>query len=96
MSVTPLHPTVSSTKIIHDPTVDGEYLINIGGVIQLAKEGETPQARRLYRLFLAEYRAREGHPITADEREFQAVQAAFARMGVTMAEPQTAGSKVPV
>lgn len=86
MTVTSLHPPISETKVIHDPTVDGELLINIAGVVALVKEGETPQSRHLYRLYLREYRALEGQPLAHEKREESAMLAAFQKYGLNVVE----------
>lgn len=81
---TPLHPPISPVSIIHRPDIEGEYLINMAGVVRLAKEADTPQGRRLYRLYCAEYRALEGSPLTHEKREEQAMLSAMKRFGMNL------------
>lgn len=83
MKVEDLHPRTSDPKVISAP-IPGEKLINSGGVIELARRGETPQAKRLYRLFLAEYRALAGAPMAAEAKEQQALIAAMRRMNFNL------------
>lgn len=85
MSVIDLHPQVSEPKVI-PAEVDGGYLINVGGIIEIAKNGESPQAKRLYRLFLAEFRALNGQPLSPSEKEQQALFAAFRRMNINLVQ----------
>lgn len=76
-----LHPPLSQAKVTRHPEIDGEYLVNIAGVIRIAKDGETPKARALYRAFCAEFRALEGRLITDEAREQAAFKAAAESMG---------------
>lgn len=89
MTAIPLHPPVPEAKISYDPRVPGEPLINIGGVVSIIKAGETPQARALYRLYLAEYRAIASQPISDDERAQRAMLAAMERFGLRLVEAPT-------
>lgn len=81
-NATPLHPPISPVKITHDARVEGGMLINMGGVVALFKRGDTPQARRAYRIYLAEWRARDGQPLTNEQREQEAVLATLTRLGL--------------
>lgn len=81
---TPLHPPISEVSIISRPDIEGEYLINMAGVVRLAKEADTPQGRRLYRLYCAEYRALEGSPLSHEKREETAMLAAMKRFGMNL------------
>ncbi|MBX9859030.1 MAG: hypothetical protein K2Y20_05480 [Sphingomonas sp.] len=86
----PLHPPIGKPRVLHHAGL-GEDMINLPGVIALAKRGDTPQAKRLYRLYLAEYRALDGQPLTQEKRQETAIFAAFKRMGVnfTTTDPKT-------
>lgn len=81
MSIENLHPPLSQAKTLHDPRVDGEYLCNVPAAIKLAKEAGTPEGRRFYRAYVAEYRALDGQPLTHTKREEQAFFAAAKRVG---------------
>lgn len=86
VNVHELHPRFSEPRIIK-ANVEGGSLINVGGMVEIMRRGETKQARQAYRLFLIEYRALAGRPLTNDEREWQAFRAAFARLGTTLLDP---------
>ncbi|MGN6421990.1 MAG: hypothetical protein ACTHLA_01635 [Asticcacaulis sp.] len=83
--ITQLHPPISETKFI-PADVDGGYLINCAGVIEIMKVGDTPQCRRIYRLYLAEYRALDGQPLSHEKKEQEALMAAFRRAGFAIVD----------
>jgi hypothetical protein len=80
-SIDQLHPPLSQARTLYDPRVDGEYLCNVGAAIQLAKDAGTPEGKRFYRAYVAEYRALNGQPLTHEKREEQAFFAAAKRVG---------------
>lgn len=80
-NVTDMHPVISTPKAIRDPRVDGEYLCNIPMAISIAKEGGTPKAKRLYRLYVKEFHALNGQPISHQTREEMAFRAAATTLG---------------
>lgn len=86
MTVTNLHPPITPARIRYDQNVDGNALINVGGLVQLVKGGDTPQCKALYRLYVAEYRSLEGQPIAHQEREERAMRTALERFGFTIVD----------
>jgi len=76
-----LHPPHSAAQTFYDPRVDGDYLCNIGAAIQMAKDAGTPEGKRFYRAYVAEYRALDGQPLTNEKREEQAFFSAAKRVG---------------
>ena len=80
-NVTSLHPPISKVEVQRG-AFEGQDLINGAGVIKIAKLGETPEARRFYRLYLAEFRKRKDWGLTHEDREQQAVLAVLNRLGI--------------
>ena len=76
-NVVDLHPPLTTPMAIE---LDGEPFVNIAGVLQMARENDTPQCRALTRFYGAEYRARQAQPLTEIAREWEAFQAAWMRM----------------
>ncbi len=81
MTVESLHPPLSKGRTMYDERVDGGYLCDIPAAIQLAKDAGTPEGRRFYRAYVAEYRVRDGQPLTHEKREEEAFFAAAKRVG---------------
>lgn len=75
--VVDLHPPLSRPEV---KSFDGELHVNVPGIMEIARKGDTPRSRDLVRFFSAEWRALEGKPITAKQRETEAFLAAHARM----------------
>lgn len=76
-NVTKLHPDLSAPEVIERGGV--EY-VNVPGVIEIARNGTTPQARALVRFYSAEWRSLDGKPISDKQRETDAFYAAWQRM----------------
>lgn len=74
-------PPISEAKAFRHPEVDGEYLVNIPGAIQIIKDADTPKGKRLYRIYRAEYHALSGQPLTHEKREELAFYAATKKVG---------------
>lgn len=83
-SVIEFHPPLGHAAAIKDPEVEGEYLVNIPGVIRILKEGETEKSRAVYATYVAEWHALAGQPLSAEGREEQAFRTAIARYGHTI------------
>lgn len=77
MTVVNLHPPKGEAKAIH---IGGEPFVNVAGIMQMARDGDTEQCRDLVRFYSAEYRAREAQPLTVQAREWEAFEAAWQRM----------------
>lgn len=82
-----LHPAHSEPEVRFDQQL-GEEVINAAGVVAMMKAADTPQAKRLYRLYLAEYRATTDHHLSQSAREGQALLAAMRRAGLNVTEQQ--------
>jgi hypothetical protein len=80
MTQTKLHPDLGAPRAIAAP-VDGGIAVNIAAVVQMIREGDTPQCRAAYRHFTAAWRKLEGQPITDKAREWQAFEATARAMG---------------
>lgn len=78
------HPPVGDVKIIRHPEVDGEYLVNIPGVVQILRDGETEKARSVYAAYLAEWHALSGQPLSGEARQEVAFRAAAKRHGFNL------------
>ena len=75
--VVDLHPPLSKPEV---QEWDGELFGNVAVIMQIARDGDTPKCRALVRFYSAEWRALEGKPITAKQRETHAFLAAHRRM----------------
>jgi len=80
-----LHPAPIDPEITFHEGL-GQELVNAGGIILMIRDGETPQCRELYRLYLAEHRARIDQPLSEKQRQQDALFAAMKRYGFNIVE----------
>lgn len=78
------HPPIGDVSVIHDPSVDGEYLVNIPGVVQMLKDGENEKCRAVYATYVAEWHALSGQPLSPEARQEQAFRTAIGKYGHTI------------
>lgn len=82
---TELHPAPINPEVRFHEAI-GEEMVNTGGIVAMIRDGETPQARQLYRLYLAEHRARLALPLSDEQRQQEAMLAALKRFGLNLVE----------
>lgn len=87
MSVADLRPPISPPEY-READVDGGLVMNIAAVVQMARDGDTPECRFLSRRYAAEYRALEGEGLPHKERELRAFRSAWDRMHQKFGVPQ--------
>lgn len=80
-----LHPAPINPEVRFHEGI-GEEVANTGFIVAMIRDGETPQARELYRLYLAEHRARLALPLTDEKRQQEAMLAAMKRFGLNLVE----------
>ena len=92
MTVQPLAAYTGSPSYLAEPAVDGGWICNVAGVVEIAKNSGTDRGRFLYREFQRAWRASEGSPTTAQQRELSCFQSAWSAMMRTYgADPQSGG-----
>lgn len=70
---------------------DAGLVINVAGVIDLARTGGTPKARKVYREFLKAFEELRDAPLSDGKRQFEALRIALATIGVNIGVPHTPG-----
>jgi hypothetical protein len=85
MSAAQLHPDFGEPQWIEAPEVDGGYIGNLAAVAEIARNGDTPQSRMLYRALCDEWRATETLPLTAKARTMRVMSKGLATIGLRLA-----------
>ena len=70
-----LHPDLGPVQTFD---YQGEPMINMAGVLAMARTGATPEAKLFYRSFSAAYASLQGSPLSDRERQWQALRGAWA------------------
>ncbi len=85
MSVSNLHDAELEPKTRIE-MIDGEpeRMVNIDGVIRMARDGGTPRSRQLYRMYRRAYRKMEGRPISDQKRREDAMISAIRDLGIDL------------
>lgn len=80
MTVQPLAAYSGAPSYLADPQVDGGWICNIAGVVEIAKNSGTDRGRFLYREFQRAWRASEGSPEGVQQRERSCFQTAWSAL----------------
>ena len=84
MGIEQLRPDLGQTSVIYDDRVDGGVLLNVAGVLEMVRQGDTPQCRAVERAFNAEWRRTEGQPFTYADRQLRCLQHALKEIGCSL------------
>ena len=83
----PVAPDLGPVKTVNDDSVEGGVLINVAGVVELARNGRTPQARRIYREFCKTWDVVKDGPGTEGDKQFMALRHALTVIGLNISAP---------
>lgn len=76
MTVVDLHPPISAPAF-READVEGGLLANVGAIIKMARENDTPECRFLSRQYGIEYRALADQALEHKDRELLAFRSAW-------------------